>query len=402
MAKKTSKRRGRGEGGIGYIEATGLWYATISLGHDGEGRRKRKRVYGKTKGEVQEKLRELQTRAGAGELKDGGKVTLAVFLKEWLEMKRGKVASHTLIPYERDVNKCLIPHLGGVKLADLTALHVQRLYADLTADKVSPAMQRKAGGTLRTALQHAVHPLGLIRSNPASDVPRPRHEAEEMHVLDAGQTARFLAAAKGDRLAALYQLAIDSAARQGELFALSWADIDFAGSAVVITKSLEEVKGQLLLKEPKTKKSRRRIAVSSVTMEALADHRAAMLREGHYGADRPVFCDTDGGFLRKSNVLRRSFRPVIARANAEVVREAEATGGKPALLPPIRPYDLRHTGATLLLLAGVSPKVVSERLGHSTVVLTLGTYSHVLPGMQEQAASKLDAIFRTGTQKAAQ
>ena len=402
MAKKKTSRRGRGEGGIGYIESSKLWYATVSMGHDGEGRRKRRRIYAKTKGEVQEKLRELQSRAGPGELRDGGKVTLATYLREWLETKKGTTATHTYLPYKRDVDKYLIPHLGGVKLCDLTALHVQRLYAELTANEVSAAMQRKAGGTLRTALQHAVHPLGLIRSNPASDVPRPRHEAEEMHVLDAGQVQRFLAAAKGDRLAALYQLAIDSAARQGELFALSWADIDFAGSAIVITKTLEETKGRLELKDTKTKLSRRRVAVSSVTMEALADHRAAMLREGHYGADRPCFCDTDGGYLRKSNVLRRSFRPIIARANAEAVREAEASGGKPALLPPIRPYDLRHTGATLLLLAGVSPKVVSERLGHSTIVLTLGTYSHVMPGMQEQAASKLDAIFRIGTQKAAQ
>jgi integrase len=170
------------------------------------------------------------------------------------------------------------------------------------------------------------------------------------------------------------------------------------GNAVVISKSLEEIKGRLQVKEPKTKLSRRRVVVSSVTMEAFVEHRKAMLTEGHYASDKPVFCDTAGGWLRKSNVLRRSFRPIIERANAEAVREAKAFGGEPALLPPIRPYDLRHTGATLLLLAGVSPKVVSERLGHSTVVLTLGTYSHVLPGMQEQAASKLDAIFRSATQ----
>ena len=127
-----------------------------------------------------------------------------------------------------------------------------------------------------------------------------------------------------------------------------------------------------------------------------------MLAEGHFGADKPVFCDTDGGWLRKSNVLRRSFRPIIARANDKAVVEAKGSGREPTLVPGIRPYDLRHTGATLLLLAGVSAKVVSERLGHSTVVLTLNTYSHVLPVMQEACADKLDAIFKAGQDKKAQ
>ena len=179
--------------------------------------------------------------------------------------------------------------------------------------------------------------------------------------------------------------------------------MDFGGAAVTITKTLEETKGKLLLKDVKTKKSRRRVALSTFTMEALAEHRKRMLAEGHYAADKPVFCAPEGGWLRKSNVLRRSFQPVVERANARARAEAEAdrdggggANGGPKLLPPIRPYDLQHTGATLLLLAGESPKVVSERLGHSTITLTMDTYSHVLPGMQERAASKFDAILRAG------
>jgi integrase len=100
-------------------------------------------------------------------------------------------------------------------------------------------------------------------------------------------------------------------------------------------------------------------------VDALRAHREAMLAEGSYAEDKPVFCDTRGGYLRKSNVLRTSFVPILRRAG----------------LPRIRPYDLRHTAATLLLLAGESTKVVSERLGHSTATLTLDTYQHVLPGM---------------------
>ena len=103
--------------------------------------------------------------------------------------------------------------------------------------------------------------------------------------------------------------------------------------------------------------------------------------------------------MRKSNVLCRPFGPILDRANATATEEARKAGSEPMVLPEIRPYDLRHTSATVPLLAGESPKVVSERLGHSTVTLTLDTYSHVLPGMQERAASKLDAILRATSEK---
>src|SRR5262249_54540026 len=161
------------------------------------------------------------------------------------------------------------------------------------------------------ALQHAVHPLRLIPHNPAADVPKPRHHPKEMQILDPDQVAKFLAAARADRLFALYATALDSGAREGELFALNWEDVDFAGKAISSTKNLEETKGRLKLKEVKRRKSRRRVILSDFTMEVLAEHRKAMLAEGHYRADGPVFCDGQGGHLRKSNVLRRSFRPIL-------------------------------------------------------------------------------------------
>jgi integrase len=176
------------------------------------------------------------------------------------------------------------------------------------------------------------------------------------------------------RLSALHVTALDSAAREGELFALLWSDVDWQGRAISITKNLEEARGQLAVKDVKIAKSRRRIPLSPFTMEALGEPRKEMLAEGNYRLDGPVFCDTEGGYLRKSNVLQRSFRPILQRAG----------------LPAIRPYDLRHSGATLLLLAGEDSKIVSERLGHSSTRLTQDTYQHVLPGMQERAAARLD------------
>jgi integrase len=350
------------------------------MGYNDSGKRKRKTIYGTRKAEVQDKLRRLQTAAASGQLSEVGRLTIGEYLPRWLETKKPTVATHTHIAYERDCRLYLIPHLGGIHLAKISALHVEQLYADLTKAGVSASMQRKAGVTLRAALQHAVYPLKLIPHNPAADVPKPRHTPDEMTALDPEQVGRFLSAARGDRLYPLYVVALDSAAREGELFALTWGDVDWSGSAIAITKNLEETKGKLKVKDVKTTKSRRRIVMGKFTMEALAEHRKLMLAEGTYRPDGPVFCDTEGGYLRKSNVLRRSFRPILARAK----------------LPPIRPYDLRHSSATLLLLEGVDSKIVSERLGHSSTRLTQDTYQHVLPGMQERAAAKLDAIFKNG------
>jgi integrase len=400
--KKTRKARGRGEGSIFYDEAKKRWVCQISLPPDGTGKRKRPKVTGKTKLEVQDKLRKLQNKAEKGQLPAPGRLTVGQFLTTWLAAIKPTVAAHTYLAYERDVNNALKPKLGALKLEALTALHVQKLYTELGEDGVSAAMQKKAGVTLSAALSYAVQTAHLVPHNVAKDVKKPRHEPEEIRPLNHEQWGRFMAAARSDPLFALYVLWVDSCAREGELFALTWPAVDFEGGAVTITKSLEEVKGKLRLKDVKTKKSRRRIALSGFTMEVLAEHRKRMRAAGRYGPDKPVFCAPEGGWLRKSNVQRRSFQVIVDRANARLAAEAEEQGRPAELLPDLRPYDLRHTGATLLLLAGENIKVVSERLGHSTTNLTLNTYSHVLDGMQEQAAAKIDVLFRAGAEKAEQ
>jgi integrase len=149
-----------------------------------------------------------------------------------------------------------------------------------------------------------------------------------------------------------------------------------AGSAQV-QRTLEELRGQLRLKAPKTQAGRRRIELSPFTLDALHEHRKRLLAEGREVKTGQVFCNEDGGFLRKSNVTRRSFRSIMKRAG----------------LPRIRFHDLRHTSASLLLMAGENIKVVSERLGHEDIEITLKTYSHVLPTMQKAAAEKMNRIF---------
>ncbi len=196
-----------------------------------------------------------------------------------------------------------------------------------------------------------------------------------MQALASGQVVQLLETARGDRLEALYVLAVTTGLRQGELLGLQWEDVDLAGAALHVRHTLHELNGRLWIGEPKTRRARRQVDLPSIAVVALQDHRERMLIEGH--SDGLVFCDTQGGPLRKSNLLRRSFLPLLKRAG----------------LPTIRFHDLRHTAATLLLAQGVHPKIVQERLGHSQISLTLDTYSHVLPGMGREAASKLDALL---------
>lgn len=382
------KRRGRSEGSI-FQRADGTWAASLSLGYDDKGKRKRRVVYGDTKKEVQEKLRALQNAAVNGQLADAGTLTVAQYLARWLEnTAKPRVQPKTHLRYEQLVRLRINPSLGGVRLSKVTPLHVEQLFASLERDGVSARGRQMTGTMLHTALRDAVR-LRLIPYNPATDVAKPKPRKQEMQIYDAEQAARFLDAASEDRLHAMYVLAVDTGMRQGELFALHWTDFDFTIGSVQVQRSLEEINGKLRVKEPKSGRGRR-IELSRFALDALHEHRKRMLAEGH--ATGPVFCDLDGGYLRKGNVLRRSFWKIIDRANTTATKEAKHRPGSMPLAR-IRFHDLRHTSATLLLLADVNVKIVSERLGHASIQLTLDTYSHVLPTMQKRAAEKMDGIF---------
>ncbi len=191
------------------------------------------------------------------------------------------------------------------------------------------------------------------------------------------QVHTFLEAAIGDRLYALYVVAIGTGMRLGEIFGLQWPDVDLKGRAINVRSTLIEINGKLSLAEPKTPKSRRRVDLPQFVVEALTKHRAQSVREG-FAKEPWVFCNSAGGPLRRTHFHINHFKPMLASAE----------------LPAIRFHDLRHTSATLLLAAGVHPKIVQERLGHSQIGITLDTYSHVVPTVQLEAAGKLDALMR--------
>lgn len=370
--RSTRKRRGRGEGSI-HRRPDGLWIAMVSVGYKADGKRRRRAVYGKTKQEVQRKLQELGLLASQGCIGDTAAMTVATLLKQWHDAKRAEIQPATHLRYGIIVRKHLVPRIGKLRLASIAPVHVEQLYREMERDGISPRNRQLAGVLLSNAMTYAVR-LKLIPHNPAREIRKPRAVRRELKTWTAEQATAFLKATEGDRLRPLYVLALATGMRQGELLALEWSDINSDAAFLTVRRSLEDINGTLRTKGTKTGKGRR-VDLPAFALDALHAHRRAMLAEGHRTA--VVFVDHDGGYLRRPNLLRRSFEPAI----------------KAAGVPTIRFHDIRHTAATLLLEAGENVKVVSERLGHSSIKITLDTYAHVLPTMQKSAADRMQKLL---------
>lgn len=241
---------------------------------------------------------------------------------------------------------------------------------------------------LASALKQAVK-WQILHHNPASMIDLPKSQRKEISVLSVEDCAAFLKAAKGDKWEVVFSIAISTGMRPEEYLGLQWKDINLNDGTVTIQRVLvwNRKGGGWVLEEPKTAKSRRSIPLSASVVQELAIHRKKQLEERlklgpAYQNFDFVFATEIGTPIQTSNLTRRHFKRILKKA------------GLPSL---IRLCDLRHTCATLLLLSNTSPKVVAERLGHSTVVLTLDTYSHVLPTMQRDATEVLEAMLFSGT-----
>ena len=371
-------RRGNGEGSIGKVRRprkdgsfVELWRGRMVL-PDG----RRVTVYGKTRIETSDKLVEIRGNAAKGILPASEHPTVAAYLERWLQdVARPTVRSGTLVLYQGLVRRHIVPRIGQHRLERLTPAHVQGMLSELETKGASPRLREQAYNVLHRALDQALR-WNLVLRNATAGVDRPRVPKKTMHVLSPEQAESLLVAARDDRLFALYVLALTTGMRQGEVLGLQWEDVDLRERSLSVRHTLLSDGGVLRLGEPKTASSRRRIELPEVAAEALRAHREQLLGEGLRSAPW-VFPDTAGGPIRKENLVRRSFEPLLKRAG----------------LSKIRFHDLRHTAATLMLLRNVPAKVVQERLGHASIALTLDTYSHVLPSMQRQAAAEMDALF---------
>ncbi len=229
---------------------------------------------------------------------------------------------------------------------------------------MSPRTVQIIHATLYKALKQAVR-WQLVPRNVAQSVDPPKANKKEIKPLDEDQVRKLLSTVEGDTLEALYILAITTGMRSGELLGLKWEDVDFRAGVLRVNRTVFNGR----VNAPKTSKSRRSIKLSRPALVALKNH----ARKGEW-----VFCTSVGTSICAHNLHNRSWKPLLKRADLPLTT---------------RFHDLRHTCATLLLIKGVYPKVVQELLGHSSISITLDTYSHVLPTMQEKAVAAMDEIF---------
>ncbi len=360
--------------------APGVWQVRIETGTDpvsGSRLRRSVQVYGTRKDAENERtalLHAVQT----GTYVDPTRETVAEFLERWLrDYALAAVGRRTYERYEEIVRLHVVPALGRLRLTDVRPAHILTAEREWRELGLSPYTVLKHHRLVREAFQHAVR-WQLLVVNPADAVTPPRPERREMLALDRDQAAALLEAAAGSEFEAPILTALYSGLRVGELLGLRWRDVDLTSGQLHVQQAAQPVKGGgVTYAPPKTHRSRRAVSVPAPVSEALQRHRAtqtmARLAAGPAWQDGDlVFAGRQGGPMSRTR-LRLAFQGLLAAA----------------ALPRIRLHDLRHTMATLMLAQGEHPKIVSERLGHATVGITLDTYSHVLPGLQAAAADRL-------------
>jgi integrase len=378
-----TKKKGNGEGSIYEHKRNGkrVGYRGAYWVHTAGGP-KRRYVSGKTRAEVAQKLTKVMAERDGGLVFDAGTLTLGEYLKQWLSSSvRDTVRIRTFERYEQICRVHLIPALGRVKLTHLTPAHVRALYREKLDAGLSPRTVEYIHTTLHKALKQAVMD-GLIPRNVTDAVKAPRAAKKEVHPLTPEEVQALLEKARGDRLEALYLLAITAGLREGELLGLKWDDVDFAAGTLSVRRTLSQTKqkGPTLTS---TKNSRgRSVKLAPTVLDALRHHKAVQNAErlnlGTLWEDHGlIFPAQTGKPMRPWVLYRGSFKRLLDRAGIK---------------RPARFHDLRHTCATLLIKKNINPKIIQELLGHSTITTTLNTYSHVLPTMQDQAAEAMESV----------
>ncbi len=369
------RRRAKGEGSI-YRRKDGRWVGQLQndVGQ-------RRFVYGQSQREVRDRLTVMKREVQLGIPPITGNTTLARYLEQWLlESAKPTVRESTFISYRTIVRNHLEPKLGKVQLANLTPEALERFLNERLATGLSPRRVQYFHAVLRRALNRAVR-AGYVGRNVATLVDPPRVPHLEIAPFTPTQARILLEAARGDRLEALYSVALALGLRLGEALGLRWTDIDLDSGSMRVQVELQRIEGRDHLVELKTRRSHRTLAVPSYVTDRLREHASRQRQERvllgpAWHTSDLVFTSRTGLPLNGTNVTR-AFQRLLKRAG----------------LPKRRFYDLRHSCATLLLVQGVPARVVMEILGHSQIGLTMNTYTHVIPELGRDAASQMQRFL---------
>ena len=377
--KRTGQKRAAGEGCI-IQRPNGLWEGRVRVTDPGDNsKQKRVSVYGKTQGEVLSKLEAMREQRRTSPKSLLAKDSLGAYLARWLEddIEPNK-APKTAEEYRGVVRLHVLPYLGAERLAGLDGEKLVRWQSALMRAGRSAATRAKAIRVLRCALNRAVR-LRLIPFSPMVSVDRPRLVRDERRPLEPEQIAKLVEVCQGHRLGDLIALAVMTGLRKGELFGLQWSAVNLSERVLVVRRSVSEPGGRLIIKEPKSRASRRVVTLGVDAVAALQRRLEKAKEEGMGPEEVPVvFPDSRGGYLRSSNFDKAVWYPLRAAAG---IPESVVF------------HDLRHSAASLLLAAGVSLKTIQARLGHQDFGTTANTYSHLLAGAQAEAVAKVDELM---------
>lgn len=384
-----AKKNANGEGTIFKRIRNGktTWYAELIIGQDAEGKRKVLRESGDTRAKVKEWLDKQVEDRRKGTLVEPSKELLDDFVTKWLaETVVHEVGTSTIRMYTSMYTWYAKGSLGATPIQKLRPQDIQGLYHRMITEGKSPRSVQMLHTVLRRALKQAAE-WGVISSNPADKVKPPRVERKEIEPLSPDQIRAFMGALEEERLRALFVLAITTGLRRGELLGLRWQDVDMDGGTLTVAQTMKPLgKNGWTFGPTKTKSSRRTLDLPEIALhylrrwkkDQLAEREEALKKGAQWEHPELVFTTRLGGLINPHNLRNRSFQSVLERAG----------------LPHFRFHDLRHTAATLMLIQGVTPKVLQELLGHSQIQVTMDVYGHVVREQKKEAARAVDNFFK--------
>ena len=372
MARKTGQIVGRGRS---------RWLVRVFLGRDRETRKRRyhsRTVHGPVR-HAQHYLNKVLRERDLGRGVEGIAITLNEYLDRFETAAKSRLRDKSYRDYRSLLRRYVRPIVGERMLSAISPLDVQAVYQRLVELGLSARTVRYTHSVLRTAMRQAIR-WRLLSQDPTDGVQLPRLRRREMRVLTAEQSRAFLEAVLKTYYGPVFAVALTTAARPSEYLGLKWRDVDWERGSVSVARTLEKVGGGWRFAETKRARSRRVIKLQEWVLGLLRDlHAKTNAKPGCNvcsGTADLIFANPSGRPIHSDKLAKR-FKSILKQVD----------------LPIIRLYDLRHTGATLALAAGVPPKVVSEQLGHASAAFTLDIYSHVLPHMQEQAAMKVEEVL---------
>lgn len=369
----------------GYFRKRGkTWSYTVDIGKDPlTGKRRQKSKSGfRTKKDAEKDCADFITKFNKGSIIIRKDVTIKEFVEFFLSQAELKLKHSTYTNYTYAVNNRIIPRLGNVKLQEFTKYHGQDFVNELAKEDLSSLYIRFVISLLKNMFQVAVTDDRIVK-NPMESVIMPRSSKRSYSVWSAEELQRFLSVAQFDdsMYYITFLIAAHTGMRRGEILGLRWKDVDLDGKRISVNQSLTYVKGRFQFSDLKNSYSFRMIAIDDFLVKQLKKHKTKqnekrLSQPAQYDFD--LVCSRANGRPLLLSTLRAHFKKHIDAAH----------------VPKIRFHDLRHTHATILLKMRENPKIVSERLGHSTIVRTLDTYSHVIPDMQEDTATKFSALMK--------